>query len=66
MGKPKRTRSKWGRVHNSLDTINQTGYVMGFNNSYTKDHDVTDWLNQRPTKVSLSKHTGFTMKNRNK
>lgn len=62
----KSRRSKWGRVHDALDAISGFAYAMGVNNSYTKDYDVSDMLSQRPTKVSLSKHTGFTMKNRNK
>ena len=66
LGPLKRRRSKWGKVHNALDSIKGLGYLVGDTSQYVKEYEVADQLKQRPTKVSLSKHVGFTMKNRNK
>jgi hypothetical protein len=62
----RRRGSRWGKVHEAQDSIRGLGYLVGDNSQYVKEYEVADQLKQRPTKLSLSKHVGFTMKNRNK
>lgn len=62
----RRRGSRWGKVHDALESVRALSYLVGEASSYVRDYEVSDQLKQRPTKVSLSKHVGFTMKNRNK
>lgn len=62
----KRKKSKWGRVHNALGVVSGCMYELGLS-VYVKDYDIVEFtLNKQDTKVGMAKHTGFTIKNRNK
>jgi hypothetical protein len=62
----KRKRSKWRTVHDALELIDRMTFATASHGSMVKDYQVTEHLNQRPAKVKLNRHTGFTMRKRNK
>jgi hypothetical protein len=62
----KRKRSKWRSVHDAIELIEGVSYAVASHGSMVKDYQVSEHLNQRPAKVKLNRHTGFTMRKRNK